>query len=194
MAALPASGCPAQPVSRPPGRPAPWQGVGGRPAPWQGVGGTQSGVRPHWPVSQMDFLHRHPICPIISTSISYLWESVFRHPVCPASSWGPSLSAAPTSQLNGAETCSDVPSGGIRLKKIVSNDLHHKVGGAGLLEGSDEDCLQVIKPITTSHPPCLGSPSYKGVFLLKARTSVSQQLKRKSEKMTIFGGNYTFKG
>merc|ERR1711971_549982 len=94
VAALPASGCPAQPLSRPPGRPAPWQGVGGRPPPWQGVGGTQSGVRPHWPVSQMDFLHRHPLCP--------------------ASSWEPSLSAAPTSQLNGAETCSDVPSGGGR--------------------------------------------------------------------------------
>merc|ERR1711971_285844 len=36
-----------------------------------------------------------------------------------------------------------------------------QVGGAGLLEGSDEDCLQAIKPITISHPPCLGSPSLK---------------------------------
>ena len=51
-AAVPASGWPAQPVRRPPGRP----------LPWKGVGGVQPWVRPHWPSGQLDLLHRHPLC------------------------------------------------------------------------------------------------------------------------------------
>ena len=148
MAAFSAGGGCTQPVCFPPG------GA----TPWQGLGGVQAGLRPHRHPGQLDLFCGDPLCT--------------------TTCWRAPVSSPPASQLNRAETSSDVSpgenkvptSGGIRTQlhqneQFAMRDLqcamcnlqcamcnickrsmmiNTKVGGAtGLLEGSDEDCLQV---------------------------------------------------
>ena len=148
MAAFPANGGCVQPVCFPPG------GA----APWQGVGGVQAGLRPHRHPGQLDLFCGDPLC------ATTCWQAPVPSP--------------PASQLNRAETSSDVspgenkvPTGGGTRTQLHQNEefamynvqcaicdlqcaicamcrrsmmINTKVGGAtGLLEGSDEDCLQV---------------------------------------------------
>ena len=165
MAAFPANGGCVQPVCLPPG------GA----SPWQGVGGVQAGLRPHRHPGQLDLFCGDPLC------ATTCWQAPVPSP--------------PASQLNRAETSSDVspgenkvPTGGGTRTQLHQNEeftmcnvrcamcnvqcamcnvqyaicnvqcamcamtamcrrsmmINTKVGGAtGLLEGSDEDCLQV---------------------------------------------------
>ena len=148
MAAFPASGGCVQPVCFPPG------GA----SPWQGLGGVQAGLRPHRHPGQLDLFCGDPLCA--------------------TTCWRATVPSPPASQLNRAETSSDVSPGenkvptahkwwdknSIASKRAICNArfamcimrfamcnickrsmmINTKVGGAtGLLEGSDEDCLQV---------------------------------------------------